>query len=174
MASFEKRATHWNRLHADQLAPALISAKRISHWYMYVGEWLEDPWQRLDHVLDELRKEENDQQRANLSSLFQALLKAVGKMHELNLVHGDLRAINIMVQRPVEVASDWNVRFIDLDWMGEDGAVTYPPDINVTSVQRPEEVVGGGVILKQHDLSQVKLIFSEWPQLSASSPLSTS
>lgn len=65
--------------------------------------------------------------QAQKSGLIAAVKKAVDDMHGLDIVHGDIRAPNLMWR---ELDGKMDVKFIDLDWAGKVGEATYPPGLN--------------------------------------------
>ncbi|KAG9042544.1 hypothetical protein FS837_010740 [Tulasnella sp. UAMH 9824] len=85
----------------------------------------------------------------------------LGLMERANMVHGDLRPNNIMLEVhrvhdsyiPICSGEKANLRVIDFDWAGESGSVRYP-------LQRNQEIAWpggpGDSITSQHDRDLVK------------------
>ncbi|VDC02970.1 unnamed protein product [Peniophora sp. CBMAI 1063] len=65
-------------------------------------------------------------------SFFQDLCRAIDVLRREGLVHGDLRAPNIMVDQ------DKKLKIIDFDWAGKDGQVRYPYEISPKIAWHPE------------------------------------
>jgi len=85
----------------------------------------------------------------------------IEKLHSMDLVHGDIRQANIMVDNstpnsPEEVS----IHFIDFDWAEKVGTAKYPMNINTKSIQRPSGVIGGAPITKVLDQEMIDSLFS--------------
>ena len=107
--------------------------------------------------------------QAQKSGLIAAVKKAVDDMHGLDIVHGDIRAPNLMWR---ELDGKMDVKFIDLDWAGKVGEAKYPPGLNqkvyleVTHSFHeqmryqvfPDSAKCGAKIEKEHDLHMVNLL----------------
>ena len=76
--------------------------------------------------------------------------EAIQRLHDAQLVFGDLRAPNIMV-------SGDKVFFIDFDWAGEEGKVRYPRNLS-RRIRWPNaaEELEMKPILKEHDLFMLR------------------
>ncbi|KAJ7644066.1 hypothetical protein FB45DRAFT_823953 [Roridomyces roridus] len=70
-------------------------------------------------------------------------------LHTQNLVFGDLRRPNILVDNGL-------VSLIDFDWSGQAGKAHYPVTINLSGEEWAEGVVRGGEIKKEHDLEMLQ------------------
>ena len=83
--------------------------------------------------------------------------QAIDALHQVDLVHGDLRDTNILV------STDGNVNFllVDFDWSGRVGIACYPVNVNHTDIHRPQEAQYGNIIKKDHDIFMFNLIFPE-------------
>lgn len=109
---------HAHRLLADKgLAPKLIydgtEGPRYGGLIMIV----------MDHVkggttLDELLHSSSS--RELLDAIINSVTEAIKVLHAENLVFGDLRTPNILVD------SDGNVKLVDFDWCGVHGVDRYP------------------------------------------------
>ena len=86
----------------------------------------------------------------------------MNRMHDLGILHGDLRAGNIMV-RYNEAHEVWDVRFIDLEWSGPIGVARYSPNMASTAdgVPRHSDAVRGGIVQIEHDREQLRLVFEK-------------
>jgi serine/threonine protein kinase len=167
-AEYVSRLRHnWNRLFEAGLAPRLYFLKQLtpsSVWTLIISEWC-DSASGFSTLNDTLKTDLSDADRENLQA---CVLGAVDRMHRLNLVHGDLRACNIMVRRREQSSSssssssssthNWEVRLIDFDWMEAPGVATYPLNLN-TSIGRAPGAKSGAYIAVEHDIGQVKLEF---------------
>ena len=65
-------------------------------------------------------------------------------------VHGDLRVQNILVV-------DDSISILDFDWVGKEGEVRYPQELN-TSCDWYSDVKPGGIIAKEHDVYHINTI----------------
>ncbi|KAI0363066.1 hypothetical protein BV20DRAFT_1007839 [Pilatotrama ljubarskyi] len=118
---------------AEPLAPRLWFCEKVQSVGMYVVV--------MDHI-----KDEDDRETMTAAQRAQ-LRKAVGLLHEQNLVFGDLRDANLLLRR------GGGLMLVDFDWCGEEGKVRYPYDINMNGdIGWHEEVEGGELIKKEHDL----------------------
>ncbi len=81
----------------------------------------------------------------------QSLNKAMCLMHKEGYVHGDLRPQNILV------VEDKTVRVIDFDCAGEYPNARYSNQLNM-ECDWHSEVNCGGIITKDHDLYQFRLM----------------
>ena len=89
--------------------------------------------------------------RAPLSDeVLQQLEDGLNRLHGNNLVHGDLRRPNILIDE------EGRVRLIDFEWSGEAGVVRYPVLLN-PEISWPEGVEPGLRIQPQHDRDSLAL-----------------
>ena len=129
-----------------RLAPRLLSVEEIHEWYVVVMEDLSNDYE----VLSDVDRED--------SSLQQHVKVAVRKLHSLKYVHGDIRRVNILVQKPDCKSDGPPVVFVDWDWSGKIGEVCYPHSMNPT-IKRSEDAVAGTEIMQEHDLDMVLFCF---------------
>jgi len=76
--------------------------------------------------------------------LFNKVRNAISQMHDLNIVHGDLRGPNIIE------SNDGKIYFIDFDFAGVFGKARYPPFLN-SNIPWAKGVEAGKLIDKEHD-----------------------
>jgi hypothetical protein len=79
---------------------------------------------------------------------------AVEKLHEAELVHGDIRRFNIMVVKSRgKCEEEWRGLLMDYDWVGPVGEAAYPPMLTIfEEIDWAEGVAPAGEIEKKHDL----------------------
>jgi len=96
------------------------------------------------------------------ASVYDGAHKALKELHKRNLVHGDVRHVNIMVKRDGVDSSKGlaDVILIDYNWAGERGSARYPSTIDLDHeyVWRPKSVKRGGPITPGHDILMLKYI----------------
>jgi hypothetical protein len=123
-------------------APKLLAYEELpGGWFMVVMDLLDESWVPLADT--EPRPE----------GLKERLHALISELHQMKMVHGDIRATNIMVKN-----SGLELMLVDFDWAGSDGLVTYPRHIN-KAVGRPEEVEDGQPILPRHDIFMLEAMF---------------
>lgn len=81
------------------------------------------------------------------------LRQAVKELHEIGLVHGDLRHVNVLI-------TDEGAMLVDFDWAGKVGHATYPMNLD-GDVERLRGVRGGGKIRMAHDADMLGKL-EEW------------
>ncbi|CAG8647716.1 1984_t:CDS:1, partial [Paraglomus brasilianum] len=132
-------------------APQLLGYRKLgSIWYMVVMECLDPdvykPYSSLTF------RDPAD----NLLRLGSKVRKAIGALHSNNLVHGDIRDANILVNRNMD-----DFKIIDFDWAGEANIVCYPTRINHYGIVRPRDAQFGMPITKEHDKFMLNVLFPE-------------
>ena len=116
-------------------APALYGTRLVGHFMMVVMEMVvggvqwHGPSHRKDH--------------------WEGLTGAITLLHRNNLVHGDLRAPNLLVTVD-------GVLVLDFDWAGRSGEASYPCVLNRVDISWPEDAEVGALITKEHDLSMLR------------------
>jgi hypothetical protein len=122
----------------DNLAPKLYHCRRVlGDMLIVIMEHLEG-WKPMDQF-----------HKGDLSSsVFQDVEKALEKLGENGLVHGDLRAVNIMVD-----ATKQHAMIVDFDWTAIEGEGKYPLTINKAMLKDEwhSDVRGGGEMMREHD-----------------------
>ncbi|KAF5316485.1 hypothetical protein D9619_006107 [Psilocybe cf. subviscida] len=89
-------------------APKVFGYERLpGGWFVIAMEWLMDA--------------ESMQAQHYLSQREELLVELVNGFHEKDLVHGDLRYVNILCEAPSD-----KVWLVDFDWGGKAGEVAYP------------------------------------------------
>lgn len=93
------------------------------------------------------------------------LRQVVNRLHNQNLVHGDLRANNI------HVVGDGRVCVIDFDWSGRAGEQRYPDFMNHQDIAWPDGARDGEFLWPAHDIEWLRRLgVPTCCLLSASSP----
>ncbi|KAG8915230.1 hypothetical protein FRC00_006434 [Tulasnella sp. 408] len=133
----------------------------------YVMEWLRSPtkeesgWVTLFEFFNK-----SEEQVAGYSNAIKATLSEIlNVMEQANMVHGDLRPNNIMLEvhkagkQYIPVGSDENrranLKVVDFDWSGKSGSVRYP-------CQRNPEIAwpaGPGALIKK---GQDRILVGTW------------
>jgi len=135
-------------------APKLLAFDKLpGGWFMVVMELLDESWVPLTLV----------EQHSSHSGVRQKIRSDICKLHEQNMVHGDLRDANIMVKAKKKGSLFFadqpvSTMLVDFDWAGVNNEVLYPQFISKV-IQRPENVISGLGILADHDISMFDYIF---------------
>jgi hypothetical protein len=82
------------------------------------------------------------------------LQEGLQELHRQNLVHGDVREPNILVE------STGHPRLIDFEWSHEVGTARYPVQLN-PEVPWAQGMVPGGLILPEHDEEMLRLYLED-------------
>jgi serine/threonine protein kinase len=95
--------------------------------------------------------------------VLEASVKAVvDVLHQGGFVHDDIRDSNVAVNRNWDEERDaTNIKLIEFDWVGREGATVYPANIN--SWYNTERTIGardGMPVTKEHDLVVVAQMFN--------------
>jgi len=91
------------------------------------------------------------------TSIAQSLRSALDMLHAKDLVFGDLRAPNVLVNPQKNT-----VMLIDFDWCGAVGIARYPPHIMlIPDYKWHEGVKRGGEIRKVHDKHMLEVLIGE-------------
>jgi hypothetical protein len=96
---------------------------------------------------------------------------ALGKLHDAQLVYGDMRRPNIMVVKKSKCRNDdensdsdsdedgWRGLLIDFDWSGRVGVVKYPPTLNTCGeIKWAKGLAPASAIRPKHDLDMLERI----------------
>ncbi|KAG6871545.1 hypothetical protein C0995_003426 [Termitomyces sp. Mi166 len=83
----------------------------------------------------------------------------VHKLHQNGFVHGDIRAVNLLIDPASLETDDVQLHLIDFDWADLAGEVHYPIGLNCKTVQRPQGVEGGKLIMVAHDIEMISYLF---------------
>ncbi|KAI0739156.1 hypothetical protein C8Q80DRAFT_1204517 [Daedaleopsis nitida] len=75
-------------------------------------------------------------------------------LHDNGMVHGNLRGQHVLYEE-----DDNNVKLIDFDWGGKEGAARYPKDLS-PAVKWPPGAEAGGLVTRAHDCYQVDDYFT--------------
>jgi serine/threonine protein kinase len=139
-----------NYLASHGSAPRIRRCVRISaDWTAVIMD--KSTYQRLYGL--RLSDAEQEKVRRKVRSVVQTL-------HQGGFVHGDIRDTNILVDIGSLASEDVAIHLIDFDWAGRLGEAKYPIEVNKTTMRRPVEVEGGGLITKEHDLKMVSYLFT--------------
>ena len=95
--------------------------------------------------------------------------RALGKLHDAQLVYGDMRRPNIMLVKTPKSQDDhdtegedveeWRGLLIDFDWSGHVGEAKYPPTLNTSGeIKWAKGVEPAGEIEQKHDLDMLEKI----------------
>ncbi|KAH9996424.1 hypothetical protein BJV74DRAFT_289401 [Russula compacta] len=137
-----------HRLLAEHgLAPKLYACHRvIGKLFMVVMERLRGNC--LEAVTMRQAFNREGSKRPLKATVFEDITEAVKLLQEHNLVHGDFRAVNIMIDPSGERA-----KLIDFDWAGKSGTSRYPLRINkqALSDEWHPDVKPDGVMEMDHD-----------------------
>ena len=117
-------------------------------WYVVV---MEDVRSEYKDLYDFIQHPDHKGDISSCNYLVNQIRKSLEELHEAGFVHGDIRNTNIMVKRSGLVGSFY---LVDFDWSG----IRYPIGVNVITVKRPHGVVGGELIVAQHDLDSLDCI----------------
>jgi serine/threonine protein kinase len=139
-----------NYLASHGSAPRIQRCVRISaDWTAVIMD--KSTYQRLYGL--RLSDAEQEKVRHKVRSVVQTL-------HQGGFVHGDIRDTNILIDIESLASEDVAIHLIDFDWAGRLGEAKYPIEVNKTTMRRPVDVEGGGLITKEHDLEMVSYLFT--------------
>ncbi|RDB15242.1 hypothetical protein Hypma_004767 [Hypsizygus marmoreus] len=130
-------------------APRLLAVERAGDWNMIVMDDESDDY----FTLVDLRESGGVSDR--IENVRDEVRRALGIVHDQGYVHGDIRAINVLVRKTDAATGPGSVLLIDWDWAGRDGDVRYPYSIN-PEIARPEGAVAGSLISRDHDLWMIR------------------
>jgi Lipopolysaccharide kinase (Kdo/WaaP) family len=90
--------------------------------------------------------------------LVKEVTAAVKLLHDVDLVFGDLRRPNILIQQKDNKLS---MQLIDFEWVGIAGQARYPPYLNDSGqIVWATGVCPYGIMKKEHDLGMIELLNS--------------
>lgn len=96
------------------------------------------------------------------AGLVEEVERSVRILHNGGYVHGGVRPVNVMVHREWDSSKEaQKLQLLDFDWAGLEGEVEYPLNVDRKHITRHNEVHGGAVITKGHDLFMVNRLFVE-------------
>jgi len=129
------------------IAPKLMGFEALpGGWYMVVMEYLDETWALFD-----------DDKVKGIKGVKERFAAAIVELHEVGMVHGDIREANLMVKEGGK-----GFKLVDFDWAGVFGEVRYPRHINkAVELGRPEDVLDGELILMKHDLLMMEKMFRQ-------------
>ena len=89
------------------------------------------------------------------SAVIKDIQLALDKLHNVDLVFGDIQCPNVMVYKPQGNSDkEWHGQLVDFDWAGTVGEVKYPPTLNM-NINWTRGVLAGTEIKKEHDLEML-------------------
>ncbi|KAI9459631.1 hypothetical protein HD554DRAFT_2206982 [Boletus coccyginus] len=150
---FSRRYSKEAHLHCAELsfAPKLRGFEELpGGWYMVVMDRL---------VGYDLLADLPDTDRLPKSGL-ESMAEQLKTLHARRLVHGDIRDANILVQNDDRT----NLMLIDFEWAGVEDVVRYPPYVNYTDIERPNDARDGLPIKAVHDLAMLESITRVWAE----------
>jgi hypothetical protein len=129
---------------ARGFAPDLIAYEGLpGGWYMVVMDLLDESWIPLAD------------KKGHTEGLKERVHAAITKLHQAQMVHGDIRETNVMVRD-----RGLDFKLVDYDWAGSQGHVRYPRHVNkAVGLGRPEDVEDGQLILTRHDELMLATMF---------------
>ncbi|ESK88923.1 crinkler family protein [Moniliophthora roreri MCA 2997] len=137
-------------------APRLYAVERVYGWFMVV---MEDVPAKFITLYSRTAPYMEGLPRIPLDdSIRESVLAIVKSLHSQEFVHGDVRDVNLLIQKE-QVAQNGTspeVLIVDFDWAGPSGQARYPKNMNMTSVQRPPDAEPGGEIKLEHDLFKIR------------------
>jgi hypothetical protein len=107
-------------------------------------------------IMDALDEEYKPFDKNNLPADGREHIRArLVELHQANLVHGDVRDVNIMVRKDGKPG----LMLVDFDWSGIIGQVCYPIGVNKIDLWRPDDVSDGLLMKSDHDIAMFDHIF---------------
>ncbi|KAF8810560.1 hypothetical protein BYT27DRAFT_7336611 [Phlegmacium glaucopus] len=92
--------------------------------------------------------------------LFRQMREKLAVFHEVGYVHGDIRDINVMVEKDGS-----GFMFLDFDWAGKHGEARYPMNVYTgPDLWRPEGAYDGELITAEHDSQMLAALFRQYDQ----------
>ncbi|KAG7091361.1 hypothetical protein E1B28_010403 [Marasmius oreades] len=132
-------------LAAEDLAPKLLYyTKVVGDWWMIVMEYLDQAQNAYTYLLNSL----------TLSlphSVYDDVKTALRKLHEKDIVFGDVRLQNIMVAADKKRADRVRGYLVEFDWCGVEGEARYPITMSDLKVYRETGMHAYGKMLMYHD-----------------------
>lgn len=114
-------------------------------WWMVTMDYVNDEYEELEMLTMDAR-----------AHFHEEITATIEKLHQRGFVHGDIRASNILVKKNGEPG----IKLIDFDWAGVIGEVRYPMNVNRVQIGRPEGAYDGELIMANHDIDMVKIVFT--------------
>ncbi len=128
---------------AHEIASEMGSAPKL--WFCKVAESVGMFVVAMDFI--EGRRVDDDKPHLP-EKVLEPLRGAISALHDVGLVHGDLRGPNVIVS---EGKGGKRAMLVDSDWGGEEGHVFYPADINMQLIWH-DGVKPGTLIRREHDM----------------------
>lgn len=144
-------------------AHRLLEARGLAPKLLYYGPvWLDGPEQDgcgsrrmvvMEHLGGKTIEDQYDDGRELPTTVKAAVRAAIEYLHEQNMVHGDVRPPNILIEEG-EGAEESRVRVLDFDWAGEAGKVHYPFNLS-PEIKWPKGVEDYALIEIAHDIAMI-------------------
>ncbi|KAF8184607.1 hypothetical protein K438DRAFT_1598250 [Mycena galopus ATCC 62051] len=140
------------------LAPPLIHFERVHEWFMIVTKDMSKDYTTIAELNDAMRVDEASQDKGEIEQEVMTRVRAaLEPLHAAELVHGDVRDVNVLVRNAMSDGSA-DIILVDWDWAGKEGNVKYPANLNPT-VPRAPGAVAGAPILRSHDMNMVYCLY---------------
>ena len=153
-----------------EAAHKLLASHGLAPQLLYCGDiWLEEPERsgcgdRKMVVMEYIEgisahaMLHNREGRALPDGVHSAIKRAVELLHDENMVHGDIRLGNVIIEGGIDVDDgdmENRVKIVDFDWAGVEGTVRYPLHLSET-ISWPAGVADDALILAEHDDEMVR------------------
>lgn len=144
-----------HRILADKgLAPQLYHCRRVlGGMYMVV----------MEHLFNYKRLEDSEKGGGLPDSVISEMKCALSELHSKGFVHGDFRAVNIMISPENDHA-----KVIDFDWAAKEDEGRYTESINTKQVHAEwhEGVNAGKPMKKEHDIEALEIMVKKYSVVS--------
>lgn len=84
------------------------------------------------------------------------LQQAVTLLHSNNLVHGDLRDVNVLIEQDGQETAQSRLFLIDFDWCGVGGVHRYPHFMNHVQIVWPQGAGDNQIMETRHDTEMMR------------------
>ncbi|KAH9917641.1 uncharacterized protein BXZ73DRAFT_105465 [Epithele typhae] len=96
-------------------------------------------------VMDFIQGKDVNEDRSLTRVQGKDLRKALSRLHEVDLVFGDVCAANI-------ITVGHTIRLVDFDWCDKVNKAHYPPNLPIRTMGYHRDAIRGGLIKKEHDI----------------------
>jgi serine/threonine protein kinase len=146
----------------NEAAHKLCATKNMAPQLLYVGKEVYGWCMVVMEYIDGVTLSQANLTRDVYLEVLEKVEEAIKILHENNIVFGDLRPPNIMVQQN---GGNPCVKLIDFDWAGRDQVDCYPPFMNHVHIKWPEGASDGKILQKKHDLVMLDYLKDNADQL---------